>query len=77
MAGRMDSSMPRSHSENSLRTALIGCTWFALRIVFTPTSERPRKRTCPASNSSFIAPTVSSIGTATARFALAGDPPSC
>ena len=64
IAGRIDSSMPRSHSEYSLCTALIGCTWLARRMVSAPTSERPRKRTLPASTSSFIAPTVSSIGTA-------------
>ena len=51
------------NSEYSLCSADIGCTAWALRMVATPASDRPRQRTLPASTSSFIAPTVSSIGT--------------
>ena len=37
----------RSHSEYSLWSAEIGCTACARRIVCSPASERPRKRTFP------------------------------
>ena len=54
--------MSRDQSEYSLCTAVIGCTSFARRIVSAPASLRPMKRIFPASTSSDIAPTVSSIG---------------
>ena len=50
-------------SEYSLCSAVIGCTACARRMVSGAASDRPRWRTLPASTSSFIAPTVSSIGT--------------
>ena len=49
--------------EYSLCSAVIGCTAWALRMVAALASESPRWVTLPASTSSFIAPTVSSIGT--------------
>ena len=51
------------NKEYSVCSAVIGCTACALRIVATEASDRPRCVTLPASTSSFIAPTVSSIGT--------------
>ena len=61
--GRISASGSRDQSEYSVCSAEIGCTACARRIVAGAASERPRKRTFPASTSSAIAPTVSSIGT--------------
>ena len=57
------SSGSRDHSEYSLCSAVTGCTACARRIVSGDASDRPMCRTLPASTSSAIAPTVSSIGT--------------
>ena len=40
----------------------MGCTAWAFLMVSGPASESPRYLTFPASTSSFIAPTVSSMG---------------
>ena len=61
--GSTASSGSRVHSEYSVCSAEIGCTACARRIVSGEASESPRWRTLPCSTSSFIAPTVSSIGT--------------
>ena len=50
-------------SEYSVWSAVIGCTAWARLIVSGDASERPMCRVFPASTSSAIAPTVSSIGT--------------
>ena len=55
--------MSRVNREYSVWSAVIGCTAWARRIVSATASESPRCRTLPASTSSAIAPTVSSIGT--------------
>ena len=48
--------------EYSVWSATIGCTACARRRVDALASDRPRYRTLPASTSSAMAPTVSSIG---------------
>src|SRR4030095_443260 len=52
------------HKEYSLCNAVRGCTACALRIVFTPASDRPKCFTFPSLIRSFTAPATSSIGTA-------------
>ena len=47
----MRGSRLRSHSEYSLWSAEIGCTACARRMVFSPASESPRKRTLPSRTS--------------------------
>ena len=56
------SSRLRSNSEYSLWSDAIGAVAAARRMSDGSASERPMKRTLPASTSSAIAPTVSSIG---------------
>ena len=51
-------------NEYSLCRAEIGCSAWALRIVVSPASDRPRKSTLPSRTRSPMAPTTSSIGTA-------------
>ena len=60
----ISSSRFRSHSEYSLWSAEIGWTACARRMVSTPASLRPRKRTFPSRTRSAIVPITSSIGTA-------------
>ena len=61
--GRISSSRSRVKSEYSVCSAVIGCVAWARRIVSADASDSPRWRTLPASTSSAMAPTVSSIGT--------------
>ena len=63
VVGSTSSSGVRSHSVYSVCSAAIGWTAWARRIVAADASDRPSARTLPASTSSAIAPTVSSIGT--------------
>ena len=56
-SGMMRGSRLRSHSEYSLCSAEIGCTACARRMVCSPASDSPRKRTFPSRTSSAIAPT--------------------
>src|SRR4030095_3137905 len=65
--GRISSSIPRETSEYSICRSATGWVACARRIVSGPTSDRPTWRTYPASTSSAIAPTVSSLGTAGSR----------
>ena len=51
------------NSDHSLCSAVIGATAAARRMVAADASDRPMWRILPASISSFIAPTDSSIGT--------------
>ena len=55
-------STSRVNRQYSICTAEIGCTAWAVRRVAGLTSDSPSRRTLPASTSSAIAVTVSSIG---------------
>ena len=61
--GRISASGSRAKTEYSVCSAVIGWTAWARRIVSGAASLRPRCFTLPASTSSAIAPTVSSIST--------------
>ena len=63
ITGRISSSRSRVNSEYSVWSAVIGWVAWALRMLAAEASESPRWRTLPASTSSAMAPTVSSIGT--------------